>query len=659
KDLVGPTVWHPDFLFLHREVLGLLAIAHMRTGKVSPCERMREDPACLLPKNVQDLPVDPKDAREAIRYLEATLEWKPLDLEAQWLLNLAHMAIGDYPQGVPKKWLIPPENFRGADFKRFPNLAPKLGVDVFAHAGGSIMDDFDGDGNLDLMTSASHLTEHMSYFHNNGDGTFSDWTERAGLKGVAGGIMIVQGDYDNDGHLDVLARVIGTGETAMLGLPGVYLLRNKGDGTFADVTKAAGLAKTKPGWAAVWGDYDNDGWLDFFIGNDDMAENPPALLHNNRDGTFSDVTKAVGIETSGFVRGAAWSDYDRSGRQSLFVSVNGPGNWGAAWGGFDQSGRMDLWRGKGNFLFRNEGPDRKGRWHFKDVAQRAGAKDPRMGFTAWFWDYDNDGWDDILVYDFHELNGSELAAADYLRVDYASSRPFLLRNRGDGTFADVSAETGLADHIVPAMGANFGDFDNDGWLDFYSATGDPDVRDFPPNRAFRSVGGRRFEDVTTAMGVGLLMKGHGVSIGDLDNDGSNELFVEMGGHELTDIAHSALFMNPGFGNDWVTLRLEGTRSNRSAMGARIKVRAATAEGPRDIYRTVSPGGSFGSNPLQQTIGLGRATAIESIEIRWPATGLVQKLAGPPPGRILKVREGAEGFELVPAQVVPFSRDPRW
>ena len=295
-------------------------------------------------------------------------------------------------------------------------------------------------------------------------------------------------------------------------------------------------------------------------------------------------------------------------------------------------------------LFHNSGPDRKGRVRFKEVAAQAGVKEPRTGFASWFWDYDNDGWEDILVFDFRERNASTLAAADYLGLDYEASHPVLYRNRRDGTFEDVSLSAGLT-RSVPAMGANFGDFDNDGWLDFYVGTGDPDVRDFVPNLAFHSVLGRSFEDVTVAMGVGLLQKGYGISIGDLDGDGGSEVFAEMGGHELADAGRNALFMNPGFGHGWVTLRLEGKRSNRSAIGARIKVRVATAQGPRDLYRTIGAGGSFGSNPLQQTVGLGRASAIEYIEVRWPATGKTQKILNPPLGRILSIREGTKGFRV--------------
>jgi hypothetical protein len=152
------------------------------------------------------------------------------------------------------------------------------------------------------------------------------------------------------------------------------------------------------------------------------------------------------------------------------------------------------------------------------------------------------------------------------------------------------------DKVMCAMGASFGDLDNDGWLDFYVATGDPDFRSVIPNRVFRSLGGTRFEEVTTPGGFGVLTKGHGVSFGDFDEDGDQDIFANMGGMLQADVAPSVLFRNPGFGNRWITLVLEGVRANRAAIGARIEVVVDLGTGTRSIHRVVSSGGSLWKQP---------------------------------------------------------------
>lgn len=620
------TITAPDCEQLRYDAMTLLAASHLRSGGPSACAAADGAPACLFPGGVQDLSVSPKDAEEAIRGFTAVLEWKPVDLQARWLLNLAYMAAGRYPDGVPKRWLIPPEALRGAPFKRFTDAAPRLGVDVLGHAGGSIMEDFDGDGKLDLMLSSNKLDEPLRYFHNDGAGGFVDWTAKAGLAGIGGGVMIAQGDYDHDGFPDVIVRVANEEDGERDRNQGLILLHNEGGVSFKDVTRSAGLSGVRPGWVAVWGDYDGDGFLDLFTGSDDSVppKTPQRLFHNDGHGRFTDVAASAGISTAAFAWGAAWGDYDDDGRPDLLVSEHGVGP----------------------VLYRNLGPDRDGRWRFENATKKAGLKGPRDGFTCWFWDYDNDGHEDILIVDYPPRVSAELAAADALGVDYGASHPVLYHNRGDGAFEDVSTKAGLTTS-APAMGANFGDLDMDGYLDFYAGSGDPDMRALVPNRAFRGVGGARFEEVTAAAGLGLLAKGHGISIGDVDDDGDDDILAEMGGHHRADAARSALFLNPGFGNAWVTLTLEGTSANRSAIGARIRVRAVTPEGPRDVYRTVGSGGSFGSNPLRQTVGLGRATAIDSIEIRWPGAKAVQRLEHPPLDSFLRARQGAAGFEVRP------------
>lgn len=617
KELSDSLSANADYAFLYFESLSELAGAYLRTAPGPSCRKPGQGEFCLFPGGVQDLRADPKDAEEAIRVLETLLAMRPMDLQSRWLLNLAYMAAGRYPAGVPAQWLIPRESFgTQGPVGRFHDVAPALGLDVLSHAGGSIIEDFDGDGLLDVMTSSLRGDEQLRFFRNTGDGTFEDWSERAGLKGVGGGLHIVQTDYNNDGRPDVFIPRQLESEARSDGH--CTLLMNKGGGLFEDVTLRAGLSGLRPSQVAVWADYDNDGRLDLFLGNDDMKTGPARLMRNKGDGTFVDVTKESGLLREGFVVGANWGDFDNDGRIDLYISYK------------DQD----------NALFRNMGP--KG---FQDVTAKAGVAGPRASFSAWFWDYNNDGWEDLFVFDFPMTPSAEGAAADALGMKYPGNHPRLYLNRRDGTFEDVSAKSGL-DRSVMAMGANFGDLDSDGWLDFYAGTGNPDLRATVPNLAFRNEEGKSFREVTAATGMGLLEKGHGIAFGDIDNDGDEDIYVEMGGVYDADAARNALFVNPGSGNRWITVILEGTRSNKVAIGARIRVDVRVPEGKRSLYRTVTTGGSFGGNSLQTEIGLGKASAVESIEILWPATGKKQTIVNPPLDRSLKIVEGAPGFKLI-------------
>ncbi|HEY2944571.1 MAG TPA: CRTAC1 family protein [Vicinamibacteria bacterium] len=603
----------------------LEVLAYLRMAEEQNCHLTHNRDACLAPIRGQGIHVKREGSARAVQALEEVLRREPDNLRARWLLNIAHMTLGSYPAGVPERHRIPPRAF-AADFPlpRFENVAREAGLDLYGLSGGAILDDVDGDGRLDLMVSAIGFHDQMRLFHNQGDGTFADRTDRAGLTGEVGGLNLVQADYNNDGFADAL--VLRGGWLGSQGRFPLSLLRNDGQGTFTDVTREAGMLRFAPTQTATWLDYDGDGWLDLFVGNESTPgnEHPCELYHNNRDGTFTNVARDAGVDVVGFVKAVVSGDFDNDGRPDLYVSVFGGDN----------------------LLFRNDGPagGPPGRaWRFTDVAPTAGVTAPRSSFGAFFFDYDNDGWLDLFVAGYGRKSADGLpvvedVAADYLGLPNDGETGRLYRNEG-GTFKDVTAVAGLA-RVVPAMGLNFGDLDNDGWLDFYAGTGTPDLGMLIPNRMFRNAGGRTFQDVTTAGNFGHLQKGHAICFGDVDNDGDQDIFEEMGGAYFADKAWSALFENPGNDNAWLGLELEGVRSNRKAMGARIKVVVGGMAGPRSIYRTVGSGGSFGASPLRQEIGLGAAQTVERVEVFWPATGETQKVGGLKPRRRYHVREGS-------------------
>lgn len=447
------------------------------------------------------------------------------------------------------------------------------------------MEDFDNDGLLDIVVTAMNPAAPMAFYRNKGDGTFEDRTQQAGLAGQLGGLYCVQTDYNNDGHKDIFIP-----RGAWLSIPiRPSLLRNNGDGTFRDVTKEAGLSEPANSISACWADYDNDGLLDLFLC---CEKQPNRLYHNQGNGVFKEVAGKAGVQgNDATCKGAVWIDYDNDDYLDLFCSnVQGPQ------------------------LFHN---NRDGT--FRDVTSSLGIDGPLYGFSCWAWDFDNDGWIDILAtcYD-HTV---EEVVKGLLGQPHRSHSTKLFRNLNGQGFQDVAKDAGIA-KVFAAMGSNFGDFDNDGFLDFYLATGDPNLSTLVPNRMFKNVSGKRFADITAASGTGHLQKGHSVVCGDWDRDGTIDLFVQMGGFSDGDRYHNLLFQNPGQGNHWLTVKLAGQKTNRAAIGARIKVVTAGPQ-PLTIHRHVCSGSSFGANPLQQTIGLAQAERIAVLEIHWPTSGTTQ------------------------------------
>ena len=609
-----------------------LGIAYLRLAQRDNCLRPNPAVRCAIPIDQAAMHPHRDSARKAVALYEQMAEDDPTDLTVRWVLNLAYMWIGEHPDGVPPAWLIPRAAYGSrAGFAGFVDVAPTLGLDTVGLAGGSVMEDFDADGDLDVMASSWGLRDQLRYFRNNGDGTFDDATLEAGLEGIVGGLNLVHADYDNDGLADVLVLRGG-----WLDQPHPNsLLRGNRDGSFTDVTEAAGLLRDAPTQTAAWGDYDNDGDVDLFVGNESQfdATYPSQLFRNNGDGTFTDIADRAGVAVVGFVKGVAWGDYDNDRRLDLYVSRFG----------------------EPNQLFHNEGRSPNGRWSFRDVTVAAGVEEPRDSFPTWFFDYDNDGWLDLFVaapasQGEHATESDRLSdmTAEYLGQRRSAGHPRLYRNQGDGTFADVTEAVGL-DRVMPTMGSNYGDLDNDGFPDVYLGTGNPHLEMLVPNRVFRNVGGARFEDAT-ADGFGYIQKGHGISFGDIDHDGDQDVFMVLGGAFEGDESQNVLLLNPGHGHAWITVRLRGTASNRLALGARLTVEVATPDGDRAIHATVGSGGSFGASTLQQEIGLGNATMIRQLEVVWPGGGRRDSYRDVPLNHVVLVREGAAAVE--PVEVRP-------
>ncbi len=599
-----------------------LAIAYLRLGEQENCLMAHGQDSCLFPIRAGGVHQMTRGSQGAVREFTAALENNPRDLKAQWLLNIAYMTLGRYPAEVPSQWLVPSKLFDSEfDVGRFRDIAPVIGLSITGHSGGVVMEDFDGDGYLDLMVSSSGPLDQLRFFHNNRDGTFTERTKEAGLIGEVGGLNIICADYDNDGHPDLV--VLRGGWWGQNGKYPLSLLHNNGDGTFDDVTEKAGLLSFHPTQTAAWADFDNDGWLDLFVGHESNTteKHPSQLFHNNHDGTFTEVAAPNGLEDLGFVKGVAWGDFNNDGRPDIYVSR----------------------KGAANILFRNDGPKdpknpRPENWKFTDVTAQAGVAEPLHSLATWFFDYDNDGWPDLFVAGFYVEDYDDIAAFE-MGLPHKAETPRLYHNNHDGTFTDVTRKMGL-DRAILVMGSNFGDLDNDGWLDVYLGTGDPTYESLLPNRMFRNERGRIFQDVTTSGGFGHLQKGHGIAFGDIENTGNEDVFEEMGGAYPGDTYQSVLYANPGHGNHSITLLLQGVKTNRSAIGARIRVTIQEAGQARRIYRTVGYGSSFGGNPLRQHIGIGKATRVREIEVKWPGTTDAQRFQDVPVDRAFRILEGA-------------------
>jgi enediyne biosynthesis protein E4 len=499
--------------------------------------------------------------------------------------------------------------------------------------GGIAMLDFDGDGLLDLFfVNGAALLDPMPpgiqpdksdprywnrLYRNNGDGTFTDATEKSGLQGKLYGMGVAVGDYDNDGHPDLYVTNVGNN----------ILYHNNGDGTFTDVTDKAGVGAG--GWStgAAWLDYDRDGRLDLFVVrylewdfslNKWCGDNRPGyrsychpdsfkpvqylLYHNNGDGTFTDVSQTSGVSRSpGKGLGVAVGDVDNDGWPDLFVA--------------NDSFPEQLFRNNANGTF-TEMALPLGLAYDDDGKTFAG-----MGTD--FADYNNDGWSDIFV--------------DSL----ANQRYALFRNKR-GSFEYVSSASGVGGITLPhsGWGAKFADFDNDGWKDLLVGQGhvmdnielsQPAVHYLEPLLMLRNTGGR-FDDVSLQAGPAFRISraARGIAVGDLDNDGRLDFAVNCNNSPALILRNTCRS-----GDNWLTVNTVGAVSNRDGIGARLRLISGSG---REQYGFVSAAGSYlSSNDKRVHFGLGKESIIRLLEITWPS-GIVQQLERIKPNQILTVRE---------------------
>ena len=507
----------------------------------------------------------------------------------------------------------------------------------YARLGAAVaVADYDGDGFEDIFVTDSCSTCKNHLYHNNGNFTFTDVAEQAG---VADGndddnasTAALWFDFNNDGKLDLL--VVRFGHS--------ILYENLGNGRFRDVTKSAGLDRYMNAIKAIAFDYDNDGYPDLFFGSYfqpinifhpgtprffpesfETANNGGGVtvFHNNRNGTFSEVTDRVGIRTTGWTLDLGHGDSSNNGFEDLYVAND---------------------FGTDRFFLNN------GNGTFTDKTATAIGFDTKKGMNVDWGDYNNDGWLDIYVTNIYD--------------DYMKECAMLWQNMGDGTFVDVSSEVGTCD-TGWGWGAKFVDYDNDGWPDLYVMNGwisagkedyVPDIfamvtrpgvdladaRNWPPignkslsgyerKRLFHNVGGV-FKEEASRHGLDSLKDGRGIAVADFDNDGRLDLFITNADDEAN-LYRNVLLT----GAHWVTLLLEGTKSNHFAIGAQVRLTA----GGKTYLQYVNGGNGFAAQSTTRVhFGLATLNKIDSIEVRWPS-GLRQTFAGPEVDHLYKIVEG--------------------
>ncbi|HZQ45302.1 MAG TPA: CRTAC1 family protein [Acidobacteriaceae bacterium] len=499
-------------------------------------------------------------------------------------------------------------------------------------SGGVLLVDYDRDGWPDIyFTNAptvamaiEHKGSSGALYHNNHDGTFTDVTAKSGLNSSCFAMGGAVGDYNNDGWPDIYLTCLG----------GNVLYRNNGDGTFTDVTAKAGVADGRWSTGAAFGDYDGDGFIDLMVTNyvdfhlDDLPKfgstsyckyrgldvqcGPrglkgagDSLFHNNGDGTFTNVADSAGVsDPHGYYGlGVVWADFNNTGRPDIYIANDSTPK----------------------YLYKNDG---KGK--FEEIGLESGtalseegAEQASMGIAV--GDYLHTGRPDIYVTNFSDENDD------------------LYRNDGDWNFSEVSYQAGVAVPSLPYVkwGTAFGDFDNDGWLDLIAVAGHvyPQVDELKVGPRYREPGlfhlnerDGTFCDASAETGVALMESraSRGLAIGDLFNDGNLDVVIE------TLDGSPVVLRNQGVaGRHWISFELAGVKSNRMALNARVKIIAGGATQTDEIH---SGGSYLSQNDTRVHFGLGSATKVDSVEIRWPS-GKTEQLKNLAADKFYYVLEG--------------------
>lgn len=446
----------------------------------------------------------------------------------------------------------------------------KITNDPSANDGGSShaigWGDFDNDGWLDLAVSHHNGLNNL-LCRNNGNGSFTKITNSVVANDGGDSYSCIWGDYDNDGWLDLfVSNVSGTN----------WLYRNQG-GVFTRLTNF--FTEHADSTASAWGDYDNDGWLDLFVAN--YHGLPNFLYHNNGDGTFSRISNGIVVTDAPGASGCGWGDYDNDGLLDLFVS--------------NPFSTNNL-----NLLYHNDGNG-----SFTKVTNGPVVTDVGFSYGCVWGDYDNDGWLDLFVAN----NGL---------------KNFLYHNNGNGTFTKITSGD-IVNDVANSYNGVWGDYDNDGWLDLF-------VANFGGNNLLYHNNG---DGTFTRQTNGIIVNDGGASAGcawaDYDNDGALDLYVTNHG------GNNYLYHNNHHTNSWITIKCIGTASNRSAIGARVSLRATIRGVSRWQYRQITGGDSISGGSLDAHFGLGDATAVELLRIQWPS-GIAQEFTGLASNQILTVVE---------------------
>jgi enediyne biosynthesis protein E4 len=525
----------------------------------------------------------------------------------------------------------------------FENILPGSGIDFVLNnsasehryqaetmAGGVALFDYNNDGLLDIyFTNCAHLPDldkssprfHNRLYRNNGNGTFTDVTESAGMRGNFYSVGVAAADYDNDGYSDLFVA----------GANGYQLFHNNGNGTFTDVTEKAGLRRSHPDLAHVfsvaagWFDYDNDGFLDLIVINylkwspeidvtciskgvkaycspDNYAGLPNLLFHNNGDGTFTDVSESSGIfKFVGKGMGVAFADYDGDGFTDIFIA-------------------NDTYR---NFLFHNNGNGTFTETGILSGVAYSESGKSVAGMGADFRDIDNDGKPDIFM------------------TDMFGEGFLYFRNLGNGIFEDETGPSGIRGLAMRLTGWGTGifDFDNDSWKDIFTCNAaildNSEYVDGIPykmrNAIVRNLGNGKFEDVSGTAGKDFQHAAahRGVAFGDLNNDGRIDIITNSLG------AEPEIFINrTQNGHHWLLVELEGTRSNRDGLGAKIAIIA----GGKSQYNHATTSVGYGSSSDRRVhFGLGTESRVETLEVVWPS-GARQSFRDVKADQILKIKE---------------------